>query len=514
MRPNLHRAKLGLLGLCLILISRGCYEEVPIIEDSPDGGSLRVISFDQVDGAVDTNENIIFFTIPSDKLTSFTPEVNFYNYSSVRMEHNELINGELNELGEVETNRYYSIYANNGIQTDTFRLLFTTLPVINITTYQEIPDEPKVLSRMVIQYGDQGSGTTAVHTFKSFAGIEIRGGSALRYNKKSYGLELWEDVSGKDDYSASLLGMAYLEDWILDAMYIDNLRMRNKISFELWKKMSHAPSEDNRDYLVPGIECRMVELILNNRYQGIYNLNEKLDARLLQYKSDQYEQGGVLYKGIAWSDGSTLFETYNSDPPRDYLWDGWEQIYPDHYYSWNALAELRQLIVNAEDDEFESRIGSMIDLDNAVDYYLFVNLIRGFDNAGKNTFLARYTHQSRFFIVPWDMDASWGIWWDGTKSGSEGIIENRMFIRLKETNAGNFNQRLESSWNQYRSTIFSKESLLSPISDYFTALTSSGAFYRENSRWDDVSIDPQKEYEFISEWLVARLHYLDEKFDD
>lgn len=513
MRPYLDRAILGLLGLGLILMFRGCYEEVPITEGPPDGSLLRIISFDQIDGAVDANENIIFFTIPSHKLTSFTPKVNFYNYNSVRIGQTELLNGELNELGEVEANRYYSIYAKNGVQTDTFRLLFTTLPVINIITYQEIPDEPKVLSRMVIQYGDQGRGTPAVHSFKSFAGIEIRGGSAMRYDKKSYGLELWENVSGKD-YSASLLGMGYLEDWILDGMYIDNLRMRNKISFELWKKMSHAPSEDQRDYLVPGIECRMVELILNNRYEGIYNLNEKLDATLLQYKSDQYEKGGVLYKGIEWSEGSTLFQTYNSEPPKDYLWDGWEQIYPDHYYAWNALAELRKLIVNAEDDEFESRIVSMIDLDNVVDYYLFINLIGAFDNAGKNTFLARYTDQSRFFIIPWDMDGTWGIWWDGTRSGSEAMIENQLFIRLKETDAGNFNQRLESTWNQYRRTIFSKESLLGPISSYYTAMTSSGAFSRENNRWDNISIDPQMEYEYISTWIEAKLHYLDEKFDD
>jgi hypothetical protein len=513
MRPNLYRAIPGLLGLCLILIFRGCYEEVPISEEPPDGGSFRVISFNQVDGVVDTHENIIFFTIPSHKLTSFTPIVNFYNYSSVRLGQSELVNGELNELGEVEANRYYPIYAINGIQTDTFRLLFTTLPVIHITTYQEIPDEPKVLSRLVIQYGDQSSGTSAVHSFKSLAGIEIRGGSAMRYDKKSYGLELWENVSGTD-YSASLLGMAFMEDWILDAMYIDNLRMRNKISFELWKKMSHTPSEDQRDYLAPGIECRMVELILNNRYQGIYNLNEKLNARLLQYKSDQHEKGGVLYKGISWSEGSTLFETYNSPPPRDYFWDGWEQVYPDNRYSWNALAELRQLIVYAEDDEFESKIVNMIDLDNAVDYYLFVNLIRGFDNAGKNIFLARYTDQSRFFIVPWDMDGSWGIWWDGTKSDPEGMIKNQLFTRLKETNAGDFEQLLESAWKQFRGNIFSEESLLSPISKYYTEMVASGAFKRENSRWDDISIDPQLEYEFISTWIEARLRYLDEKFDD
>jgi hypothetical protein len=94
------------------------------------------------------------------------------------------------------------------------------------------------------------------------------------------------------------------------------------------------------------------------------------------------------------------------------------------------------------------------------------------------------------------------------------MIENQLFIRLKETDTDNFNQRLQSRWEQYRSTIFSKESLLSPISKYYTGMTSSGAIERENSRWEDISIDPQMEYEYISTWIEARLHYLDEEFDD
>ena len=512
MRLNRHRAILGLLGLSLILIFRGCYDEVSVTEKPPDDVIVRVLSFDQIEGIVDTVDHTIFFTIPSDTVTSFTPKVDFYGYSSVQMDLTELKRGEVNELGQVVANMYYQIVAKKNDQSDTFRLLFTTLPLVHILTFQEVPDEPKVISWMVMQYGDHSINPATVRSFESFAGTEIRGASAMRYDKKSFGLELWTNVSGKD-FSASLLGMGYMEDWILDAMYNDKLRMRNKISFELWKKMSHAPSEDQMDNLVPGIECRMVELILDNRYQGIYNLNEKLDTRLLQYERDQHEKGGVLYKGIDWSDGSTRFETYNSEPPYDYLWDGWEQVYPKHYYSWSALAELRKLIVKAEDAEFESRIVSMIDLDNAVDYYLFINLLRAFDNAGKNMFLARYTDQSRFFI-PWDIDGSWGIWWNGEKASSGGMIENQLFVRLKETNAGNFNHRIKSTWNQYRSTIFSKDSLLSPISQYHNAMTSSGAFHRENSRWDDISIDPQMEYEYISTWIEARLHYLDEKFDD
>lgn len=513
MGSGLHKGILALMSLLFLFLFRGCYEEVSMEEEADDAGIERVLSFDQMEGMVDTFESVIYFTIPAQKLSAFSPEVDFHGYSSISMDQKELREGEVNELGPVEVNTSYQILAKKGDYTDTFKLFFTTLPLIHITAYQDIQDEPKVLSRMVMHYYENSGASPIGRSFETFSGIEIRGGSAMRYPKKSYGLELWENVGGKD-YSASLLGMAYMEDWILDAMYIDELRMRNKISFELWKKMSHPPAEDQKDYLIPGIECRMVELVLNNRYHGIYSLNEKLDERLLQYGNDQDKQGGVLYKAIEWANGATLFETYNSEPPEDLYWDGWEQVFPESYYNWNPLSELRKLIVTADDEEFEQRIGSMIDLDNVVDYYLFVNLIGAFDNAGKNTYLARYTDQSRFFIVPWDMDGSWGIWWNGEKANYEGLIENQLFNRLQETNAGDFNHRLSSAWDLYRSTLFEEDSLIIPIQEYQAIWISSGAIQRENKRWEEVSIDPQSEYEHISEWLEERLDYLDERFDD
>jgi len=307
--------------------------------------------------------------------------------------------------------------------------------------------------------------------------------------------------------------MRHGENWILDAMYIDDLRMRNRISFEVWERISSTPEEDQMYGLFPGIKCRFVELFINNRYAGLYCLNEKLDERLLQFTSDQYELGGVIYKAIDWSDGSTGFESYDSVPPDHYLWDGWEIIYPDHKYEWEPLAALRSFVVQSNDEVFKDEIGNLIDLDNAVDYYLFINLLLAYDNTGKNTFLTRYSEHSRFFIIPWDIEASWGRMWDGTDSNTWGILDNNLFKRLIYTDAEDFNQRLYSTWNEYRETAFHEDSLMLPIHKYYTLLKNSGAIERENSRWEGVSIDLDQEYSYIDEWLEARLEYLDDQFD-
>lgn len=504
-----------LFVLILIFLIRGCYEEVSMEEEGADDTeqAVRVLSFDQIEGVVDSSMQTIYFTLPGDSLTSFAPAVDFHGYHLIRMENLDLVNGQVNDLGKVSVNKPYQIVAEGMDQVDTFSLIFTSFPLIHIRTAEVIRNEPKVPATMVMQYVDRSMASPVMGSFESTVGIEYRGGSAQAYDKKSFGLELWEDKSGKD-YSASLLGMSFMEDWILDAMYIDYLRMRNKVSFELWEKLGHIPSEDQRDLLFPGIECRFVEVVINNRYHGLYNLNEKLDPKLLQYDKDQYKIGGVLYKAQYWSAGATRFETYTSEPPDTSYWDGWEQIYPEQYIFWDALDELRKLIVSAEDAVFKSRIASVIDLDNAVDYYLFINVLKAYDNSGKNTFLSRYSFQSRFFIIPWDMDATWGIWWDGTEANSGGHIENQLFTRLMDTNAGGFKDQVLSSWELYREGIFSKDSLLLPFSQYHQAMLKNGAYERENERWEEISIDPNSEYEYVSKWIEARLRFLDDKFDD
>ena len=111
-----------------------------------------------------------------------------------------------------------------------------------------------------------GSRTVA---YSSYAGIEIRGRTSAQLDKKSYGLELWANMYERD-HSAPLLGMRYGEDWILDAMYIDKLRMRNKLSFELWEKMWSKKSETPWQTINPGIQGKFVELFINQRYMGLY----------------------------------------------------------------------------------------------------------------------------------------------------------------------------------------------------------------------------------------------------
>jgi len=188
-----------------------------------------------------------------------------------------------------------------------------------------------------------------------------------------------------------------------------------------------------------------VELFINDSYEGVYNLMEKLDEHILQFNKYQYETGGVMYKAMGYGEGSTSFYSCCAPFPEGFLWESWEQIYPAHEAMWEPLETMRYLVVHSDDEEFGSQIGEVADIEMLADYYLYINLLMALDNIGKNTFLARFNSSSPFFILPWDVEASLGKLWDGQDAVEHIMATNNLFNRLIETNAEDFNELVEET---------------------------------------------------------------------
>lgn len=511
---NQQKSKIWITIIAVTVSSlfKGCYRELIIGETEPTVAYDGVVAFDQIHAFTDLEDHMLLYTLPADTIISFSPFVTFGDYHSVSINGIELINGTINELGEVMVNHPYTVVAQNSSGKENFQLYFTNLPLIHVYTDKIIIDDPKVLSWTEIQQTDGSGPNGKTQLFSSYAGIEIRGRTSAQLDKKSYGLELWENRLGKDR-TASLLGMRNGEDWILDAMYIDPLRMRNKLSFELWEKMWRQNNESPWLTSIPGIQCEFIELFINHRYMGLYCLSEKLDEKLINLAEGQLGAEGVMYKAIDWTGGSTAFTTYNSDPRDSMIWEGWEQTCPDGHYCWNPLSALRKTVVMGDDHDFAEIIDTLINMECAADYYLFTNLILAHDNIIKNFFLARYPSESRFLMIPWDLEGSWGIMWHGGESSTHGMLENNLFNRLMDLEAEEFDDMLESRWSLYRESIFKLDSLIAPAQQYTDLLKRSGAIERENRRWEGADTHMDAALQYLTHWSRLRIEYLDEVFD-
>ena len=93
------------------------------------------------------------------------------------------------------------------------QLSSSNLPIVVVTTEDEIPDEPKIEGSIGIIYDTTGginSITESFNYYSSNLAIETRGNSTQGFDKKTYSLELRN--SADEDTSVNLFGMGGEED--------------------------------------------------------------------------------------------------------------------------------------------------------------------------------------------------------------------------------------------------------------------------------------------------------------
>ena len=486
----------------------------------PPPDSCNILSF-KMNGAscaLNQESNSFFYSIKSYEL-DFSPLIEITHEDlEIFINENPINNFEINDLGivNVTTPLPIKFIRCDGTELE-YQLIFTRLPIIQINTNgQQILDDPKIDADFQLNDPDFLEHGISQREFYSDLGIELRGGSAQNYPKKSYAIELWSDNFGTETIDSSLLGMRKDDDWILDAMYIDKARMRNRVSTDIWLDFHELHYQNLEPNAKSGTHGKFVEVFVNDSYNGIYAFTERVDRKLLKLK--KFEDGddhGLLYKSIHWENGVVWFENYfDFDPNSDY-WQGWDHKYPDpetEKIIWEPLANFTQFVVESSDDEFINQIANEIYLDNAVDYFIFLNLLRANDNTGKNVFMVKYNQSDRFMMLPWDLDGTFGRAWNGNSTNSSNILSNNLFNRLIENDVDGFKNKLKQRWATSRNNIFTVDNIMSYFENYADVLEQTKAFEREKSKWE-VSNTLTGELNYTRGWVESRLDYLDDYFD-
>jgi hypothetical protein len=301
--------------------------------------------------------------------------------------------------------------------------------------------------------------------------------------------------------------------WNLQAMYTDQLRLRSKVAFELWQEMDKLYYQAQEPDAKNGIAMVYAELFINGSYQGIYALSERIDRKQLKLK--KYNKGimGELYKGVNAADGAS---TFVSVPPIDnssLTWGGFEYKEPSELTDWANLHSFVDFVVNSSDADFYSQYKNRFRLDNAVDYFIFINLLRAADNTGKNAYIAKYKLNEPYYYVPWDLDGTFGDNWYGANDGvTNDLLSNGFYDRLrKDYSPTGFQSALASRWAELRASIITKEHIVAKFTQNNDYLLASNAYEREHLAWPDYQYDTAQ-LTYPADWLTRRIAYLDTVF--
>jgi hypothetical protein len=433
-------------------------------------------------------------------------------------------------------------------------LLKSAVPVVIITTEQEIADEPKVKASLTLLKKDSV-------LLKHKIGIEMRGKTSQLYSlKKSFAFE-FRDNKGEAE-EVSVLGMPKDEEWNLIANVVnhwggdswDKSMLFNYVGYTISRKTGHYASR--LDY---------VELVLNGQYMGLYTLGEKLKKakyRIAIESNDSLEttdnqsfiiaidkanplEKEKLKTAKSWDMSNHFHYTPASSFRSDYGVDrkklGFEpfnkenkpkEIYFNYEYpkAKNINSTQKEYIKNYI-NAFETALLTVdfakekrnyenyIEVESFIDYFLVNELCKNIDAYRLSTFLHK-TKEGKLKMGPvWDMNIGFNE--GGRIPDNDWVINYQKYVqddnwsmpfwwtRLMEDPI--YVQKTKERWRQLRKTSLNNEVLLDIVNSKNNELSVNGAWERNARKWDKKGkINHTKAVNELQKFLVHRANWMDE----
>ena len=164
-----------------------------------------------------------------------------------------------------------------------------------------------------------------------------------------------------------------------------------------------------------------------------------------------------------------------------------------------------------------SGIFSRFDKLNLIDYYLFKFFITHFDGWSRNFFIIRNTAPSKFFLIPWDFDFSfgqggWGSFLTAQLNQTNQICKaSEIYNRL--LNNKEFMENCKERWKILREEIWTEEFFSDMLAEYHKEIEEVKNL--DYSLWyADKDILELDEYiQILHKWIPKRLEYCDYFFN-
>jgi len=367
-------------------------------------------------------------------------------------------------------------------------------PTIYITCYEALDNEN--YSNCIFELDSEES-SERIDPLN--AQIKIRGETSATYLKVGYRLELSK--------GEPLLGMRDDDDWQLFASYYDYTRLKVKLSFNLWRNLF---TENNPTAILP--RSRYVLLNFNGNFQGLYLLAEKNDRKLF---------GIDKTTATNYTNSSVIFQAKDYTNFTEYEKDKWEQDWPNEdegfYVKDKILPTLIDFVNNSINSTFyhpQNGIYANFSEVNLIDYFLFNFFILHGDFWDKNYFIARNSHDTLFYLIPWDFDISFGqnatATYDNTSKPIQEIrSKNRLYDRLLYNKT--FKQNCTNRWNDLRNSIWSNASISNTISNIYSECR---PFIQQDLNFWKQSFNSEDYINQLKDWTLDRLDFCDVYFNN
>jgi hypothetical protein len=351
--------------------------------------------------------------------------------------------------------------------------------------------------------------------------FHIRGATSTLFEKKSYRVELTKTDSGSD--KMSFLGLRKDDDWILNSICTDKSLAREKVCYDLWKRLNEMEEKP-----VASSQIEYCELILNNEYMGVYGLMYPVDKKLMGMNPGDYlYKVGTWYEEIDFpgrltdyngkeeihnrSGVSYLEIKYPKEPDKSWIYDPF-QLYQDMVFETGDMSEM-------------NKAGITLNLDNFIVHELFCEMTRAGDNTWKNIYVAAYSDGNGGYTLNetiWDLNYTFGdqFKWDPDHGNTVFLPDSTDAYKIRfdrdygyarlSTIIDDLREDTAYKWKEWRSGGINPEYVNTLFKEEREYLEKSGAFERNTRRW--YAGEEYDAYSGISSWISGRFRFLDQMY--
>jgi len=406
----------------------------------------------------------------------------------------------------------------------------SNLPILMIDTYgNSIPDEPRIDAYLGIIDNEIGLNhvTDDFNGYNGHITIEKRGNSSQWNDKAPYRFET-VDEDGENN-NVSLLGMPEENDWVLYAPWQDKSMVRNILTYKLSNDIGrYAP------------RTKLVELYLNDGYEGVYVLMEKIKrdgdrVDISKLNPDEISgddvTGGYILKFDWFFTGDNIggFQSDVDGMTYNYHYPQPSEIVPEQEdYIIDYIDNFENIMSSDNYTDLDTGYPSIMNVESFVDFILLQELAKNVDAYRLSTYIYKNKESvdNRLTAGPvWDFNHGYG----NCDYGETWEIDNWLLEYNPEGGDQmsfwwemlwqdeNFQYKAAERYTELRSTIFSVQHINSIIDSSVNEL--GDAVDRNFSKWPILGTyvwpnyyvfeTHEQEVDYLKSWISDRLEWMD-----
>lgn len=385
------------------------------------------------------------------------------------------------------------------------------LPIMDIITTQSIGDK-SVTAPFVFK--------DKKNAVKGYTQISIQGDSSRSFEKKNYKIKTYQDET-----CATKLKWQPKATWNknnkfnLKANWIDATQSRNLVNARLFERATIATPFENSNVAeklskaqgMGQMEGMPIELYIGGKYAGLYTLNTKKDDKTFGMDSDNVGEEAITFETV----GSNL-RTYPAKlDGSDYATVVQDTPTPELKTNFNNFL---QFLNTASEQDLRSNLKNYIDVHSVMNTYLWGVLAYVWDTSAKSNLLLTYNNGKYFYMIPYDMDSTWGLKPDGSINKLPlpeydfANIDNDNYMQFvtekKDMKIFNimyqyFKPELKAQYQYLRQNVWSNAQIIDEFKKFINSIPQA-VYDREHTKWPNVPSFGKADFAQLQQAVVQR----------